>query len=71
MDKKPFPQAAWSIALWVDCPGCEEHVDLLDYPDFWDGRNHIQVGERGTEATKDLEVVCPECGHEFNVELAY
>lgn len=62
----PNPTACWSISLDVECPGCHEDVDLLEYVDFWDHR-HLEAGE----AKEDVEVVCPKCGHEFAVNTAY
>jgi hypothetical protein len=62
--------ATWSISLNCDCPACNEYVDLLNYADFWDGRR-IDVPEHGTARTKNVEVVCPECSHDFTVELEY
>lgn len=61
--------AKWSIELSVDCPKCERFVDLLEAPDFWE--NQIKPGEHGTDKTKGLEVTCPECGHEWKVDLVY
>ena len=31
-------QATWHAELTCDCPACGQYVDLLEYPDFWDGR---------------------------------
>jgi ribosomal protein S27E len=63
--------ATWSLSLDVDCPGCKQCVDLLAYPDFWDGRQTLQICEWDTPASRDMRVVCPECGHAFNVNLEY
>jgi len=61
----PNPTAYWSISLNVECPNpnCGQHVDLLEYADFWDGREHPQPAER----MENVEVVCPKCAHEFTV----
>lgn len=64
------PLATWSISLDVDCPGCDGYVDLLAYADFWDGR-HLDACEHGTDRSTNVEVVCPECNHEFKVDLEY
>jgi len=58
--------AIWYIELTCDCPSCNECVNLIDFPDFWDGRS-IEPGEHDTENSNELEVVCPECKHEFTV----
>ncbi len=62
--------ANWNITLDCHCPQCHEYVDVLDTPDFWDGRT-MAIGEHGTDASKGVEVVCPECGHEFEVDCEY
>ena len=62
--------ATWSIELNCDCPKCGELVDLLDYPDFWDGRQ-LAAGAHGTDDSKGIEVVCPACGGGFTVDCEY
>lgn len=62
--------ATWRVSLNCTCPACSEFVDLLDYPDFWDGRN-LNVAENGTLRSRDVEVVCPKCDHEFEVDCEY
>jgi len=63
--------AVWSMSLDCECPSCKEDVDLLRYPDFWSGRGDMIACENGTERSRNLEVVCPECGHEFVVDCQY
>lgn len=60
--------AFWNINLECDYPNCKESVDLLDNPDFWDGKK-LEACENGTNRSRDVEVTCPECGHEFVVDL--
>jgi endogenous inhibitor of DNA gyrase (YacG/DUF329 family) len=62
--------ATWSISLDSECPSCKEDVDLLDGGDFWDGRL-LQPLENGTPRSRNVEVVCPKCGHEFEVNLEF
>ena len=62
--------ATWVIELRCDCPKCGEYVDLLDDPDFWDGRQ-LTAAEHGTERSRDIEVMCPNCGHELKVDCFY
>lgn len=64
------PTAWWSVELNCDCPACKEHVDLLDFPDFWDGRR-LDIPEHDTERSTAVNVTCPECRHDFEVDLAY
>ena len=59
--------AYWNVELTVECPHCELFFDLLDDPDFWDGRQGLQVGEH----RKNIDVFCPECLEEFTVDLEY
>ncbi|WP_156816734.1 hypothetical protein [Desulfovibrio oxyclinae] len=60
-------EATWIVQLLADCPDCGATVDLLDHPEFWDGRFGLEPGDDvGLE-----EVVCPECGHEFDVKAVY
>ena len=66
----PKIRAMWSVELNTVCPKCEEWVDLLDYADFWDGRS-LTVGETDTQRSRNVEVVCPNCNHEFEVDLEY
>ena len=62
--------AVWDISLDVDCPKCEEYFDILQIPDFWDGRT-LDLGEHGTDRSRDIEIVCLKCGHAFKVDLEY
>lgn len=64
-------RALWSISLYCTCPKCGHNYDILEAdPDFF-GNSRIELIEWGTERTKDFEVACPECEHEFNVDLEY
>jgi len=62
--------AEWYLHLWAECPGCKEQVDLLAYQDFWEDRT-LAAGENGTPASRDVEVVCPECKREFVVDCVF
>lgn len=62
--------AFWDISLDCDCPNCKEYVNLLDYDDFWHGRK-FEACENHTDRTRGVDVVCPECGHEFECDLEY
>ena len=67
-DEKIF--ACWAIELNCECPHCEKYVNLLDAADFWDG-HRFDLAEHGTERTRKVEVVCPDCLEEFEVCLEY
>jgi ssDNA-binding Zn-finger/Zn-ribbon topoisomerase 1 len=58
--------AQWEVSLDAECPQCRGQMNLLDAPDFWDGRNLV-IPEHGTENSDNLVVACPRCGHEFRV----
>lgn len=62
--------AVWTVELRCDCPKCGQWVDLLDFTDFWEGRK-LEIAENGTDNSQDVEVDCPECGHEFKVDCEY
>ena len=65
--KAQYPLIAnWSVGLHCECPKCGEFVNLLDAPDFWHSHT-LDIPEHGTENSNNLEVACPECGHEFHV----
>ncbi len=63
--------ATWYLSLDCDCPKCDESVDLLDGPDFWGDHVGLAPCETMTELANALEVVCPKCGHEFEVRCEY
>jgi len=63
--------ASWHVELNCHCPKCDRYVNLLDYPDFWDGCGDLDIPEHDTERSDDLEVCCPECHHEFNVKCEW
>ena len=66
----PDTTATWRVELDCECPACKQYVDLLDYTDFWDGRT-LDIAESETARSQDMEVVCPECGHDFTVDCYY
>ena len=62
-----IPQAQWSASLDVNCPKCGEYVDLMEGPEFWEGKDGLQIAE----AVPVLDVYCPKCGHEFTVSTVW
>lgn len=62
--------ANWLVELNTTCPHCKKYVDLLEYPDFWDGRRFVPCENR-TDSSRDVDVVCPECHEEFTVDLEF
>lgn len=63
-------KAVWWVELNTECPGCGETVDLTENHD-WLREASFQIAEHGTDKTRDVEVSCPKCGHEFAVDLEY
>lgn len=63
--------AVWGITLHTECPACKAYFDVITaQDDFWvDAR--FGACEHATKATTDVEVECPECGHEFKVDFDY
>lgn len=73
-DEKPADAAVtatWRLELTCICPHCNEYVDLLDGPDFWDGRMNLAPAEHDTPRTTGMDVECPKCGGEFKVNCVY
>lgn len=69
MNDAPNVQAVWSLSLSVACPACKHDFDVLETHDI--GAEGIQTCEHDTEASRNVELGCPECGHEFLSDLAY
>lgn len=63
--------AAWKLKLMAECPACEEYVDLLDEPDFWENHEGLIACENGTPRSMNVAVYCPNCRHQFHVLLEY
>lgn len=59
-------KAYWYIRLDAICPNCKKEVDLLEYNDFW-YYNDIELGQRD----HDVDVICPNCEHNFKVDTEY
>lgn len=62
--------ATWEIQLNCTCPNCGTYLDLLELPDFWDGKT-FEVAEWDTKRTRGVKVYCEQCGHEFKVDFEY
>jgi hypothetical protein len=69
MSDAPNVQAVWSLSLSVACPACKYDFDVLETHDIV--AEGIQTCEHDTEASRNVELGCPECGHEFLADLAY
>jgi hypothetical protein len=61
-------KATWTVKLDCECPKCGEIFDLTDDPDFY---HTYECAEHDTEGTRDVDVVCPKCKHEFKVDFEY
>ena len=64
-------KATWSIELNCHCPSCEQYVNICDSTEFWYTYPNLEIAEHETERTTGMEVVCPNCGHEFKVDCEY
>lgn len=62
--------ATWHIKLTTTCPHCKRYVDLMDNQDFFTD-SYFQPLENETDATRDVEVTCPDCDGEFIVDFYY
>jgi len=64
---KVNPVACWSFSLDIECPKCGHDLDLVENDDFWDGRpNSFNILH-----SKDEDIICPECDHEFVCDFEY
>jgi phage FluMu protein Com len=64
-------KASWSISLDCKCPACKIKFDVLRL-----AAQPVQSGsmvplEVDTVASRDIEVKCPACDHEFLVDCEY
>lgn len=62
--------ATWHVCLDAECPKCGECFDMLDIPEFLQDRQ-LTFCENNTPKSRGVEVSCPECDHEFEVDLEY
>lgn len=65
MDDTEKPEASWTIQLNVDCPHCDEYIDLMDMDNFW------EYGISPLESVDSKDVICPECEKSFNCSIVY
>lgn len=65
--KKAKVRAQWTVELHCDCPSCGKYVDLMEADDFWLDHTSLDIPQHDTEYTDNMDVFCPECGHEFAV----
>mgnify|MGYP003657068046 FL=1 len=63
-------RAIWTLELNTKCPQCSNDIDLLDDGDFWES-NRLETCEHETENSRNIDVYCDQCLHEFKVDLAY
>ena len=63
------PIIAWNISLDCECPYCEFDIDLMDQMFEPGEKGRCELGEHGTDTTRDMEVYCPQCDAEFKIDL--
>ena len=66
----PKTYAQWDISLNVECPCCQEYFDLARDDDFWVDSS-FDVAETDTLETTAVEITCPKCNKEFEVDFIY
>lgn len=67
---KVTTKARWYYSIDATCPFCDHYFDITQTPDFWDGR-HFDLCEQGTPRTQGIEVKCPKCKRDMEVDLEY
>jgi hypothetical protein len=66
-DQEEKAEAVWAISLDVECPHCDELLDVLRLDDFQDIIHGIQVGESGA----DIEFDCYKCDKTIHAKTVY
>lgn len=63
--------ASWSIQLNVDCPYCDNYMDLRENDDFESQVFHYELGKSYKEngLGKYDEFECDKCHKKFQLEL--
>lgn len=62
-------EASWSISCFVDCPGCDNQIDLMDERDSGlDPECRPWPGIDPRQADLGIELRCKKCGSEFIVD---
>lgn len=59
-------KATLNANLWVDCPNCEEAIDLF-YNDP-EGHYTTPIFSNNWDKLEGMEVECDECGHRFCID---
>lgn len=64
--------AVLSYHLFVDCPKCNEQLDLSDSPHDDEGYFSTSIFNNRWSDLDDSEVTCEHCNHQFTVaEIIY
>ena len=66
----PRTYAQWNVSLDVGCPYCQADFDLTKDDDFWVDSS-FDVAETDTLATTAVNITCPKCSKEFEVDFIY
>lgn len=54
----------WSIRLDTCCPSCDEDFDVI-------AAHHDFIAEQDGCRSGITHMECPECGHEFQIEMEF
>jgi len=61
--------AVWSCSIYIECPHCGADNDLCENDDGdWRLPVGLELGEHGTDRSKNIEVDCSECRETFIVD---
>ncbi len=63
---RPKPKVELIFSLTVDCPGCEEEIDLTDGE--FENLYVDPIFTNEWEALEDEEVECPHCEIKFQID---
>lgn len=62
-------KANWILRLDCNCDECNQLIDLTVSNDLW--ARGVTPLESGTPRSKNIEVYCESCDHNFLVDLEY
>lgn len=57
--------AEWDLELWVDCPHCRGHFELMKTDQWASGLFEAFENICSTENDLDIQVKCEDCHKEF------
>jgi phage FluMu protein Com len=67
MEELKKVEASWSVNLYVDCPHCNEFVDIFQEWSEQEMWGSVDIGETKELDDGDFDVTCPKCKKDFGV----